>query len=508
MKNRSLVSRVVFVAACVAALVGVLFAVALFAILSLRHAESRESRSKDVAVQTLRVRALYADLEAALRGYVLSESASTRPQFLASFHSARARVPGELRRLRALVANDPTQRARVDNAQADLNRYVQDYAENIINIAQVSSAAARGPAAGDEAKHYSGQIDGALDALLKTENRRVADLSSHARRIANVALVIGVVALVLSTAFVLLFGAWVARGVAEPVRRLAGAAADVARGDLDVRLDEGGTAEVGALVSAFNSMTRSLETSRHELVAQNERLRESERHQRDLIGMVSHELRTPLAAVLGFTALLLQREFGHEERRRYLEIIDTQARRLARLAGDFLDVQLLEGGGLTLVREEFDLVELVREQARLFFLEPGEHTPVLDLPPEPVTLNADRDRLAQVVGNLLSNAVKYSPDGGEVRVTVRNGGSEAVVEVSDEGVGIADEDTERIFEKFFRTDDASTSVGGTGLGLAVAREIVQTHGGTIGVESEPGHGAVFTVRLPTTAQGKGLRRVV
>ena len=133
---------------------------------------------------------------------------------------------------------------------------------------------------------------------------------------------------------------------------------------------------------------------------------------------------------------------------------------------------------------------------------------MIDLPPEPVTLNADRDRLAQVVGNLLSNAVKYSPDGGEVRVTVRNGGSEAVVEVADEGVGIADEDTERIFEKFFRTDDASTSVGGTGLGLAVAREIVQTHGGTIDVESEPGHGAVFTVRLPTGAQGNSLRRVV
>ena len=508
MRNRSLVSRVVFVASCVAALVGVLFAVALFAILSLRHAESRESQSKDVAVQTLRVRSLYADLEASLRGYVLSESASTRPQFLASFRSARVRVPTELRRLRALVANDSTQRARVDDVQAELNRYFEDYASNIIRIAQVNSAAARGPAAGDEAKHYSQAIDGTLDALLNTENHRVTSLSSHARRIANVALGIGVAALVISTALVLLFGAWVASGVAGPVRRLAGAATDVARGELDVRLEEGGSAEVGALVTAFNSMTRSLETSRHELVAQNERLRESERHQRDLIGMVSHELRTPLAAVLGFTALLLQRDFAPEERRRYLEIIDTQARRLARLAGDFLDVQLLEGGGLTLVREEFDLVELVREQARLFFLDPGDHTPILDLPAEPVTLNADRDRLAQVVGNLLSNAVKYSPDGGEVRVTVTNGGGEAVVEVADEGVGISEEDADKIFEKFFRTDDASTSVGGTGLGLAVAREIVHTHGGSIGVDSEPGHGATFTVRLPTAAHGNGQRRAV
>jgi len=133
------------------------------------------------------------------------------------------------------------------------------------------------------------------------------------------------------------------------VRRAAAAAADVAAGDLSVRLDEGGTAEVGALVSAFNSMTRSLELSRRELLAQNDRLREGERHKRDLISMISHELRTPLAAVLGFTTLLLERDFPREEQRRYLKIVDSQARRLASLAGDFLDVQLLDGGSLTIV---------------------------------------------------------------------------------------------------------------------------------------------------------------
>jgi signal transduction histidine kinase len=247
-------------------------------------------------------------------------------------------------------------------------------------------------------------------------------------------------------------------------------------------------------------MTRSLELGRHELLTQNERLREGERHKRDLISMVSHELRTPLASVLGFTSLLLSREFPPEEQRRYLEIIDTEARRLAALAGDFLDVQLLDGGTLVLVRTPFDLVELVREQAQLFFLQLSTHRLDIDVPDAPLVVDGDRDRMSQVVGNLLSNAIKYSPEGGEIKITVRREGSDAVIAVSDQGVGIAPKDTERIFEKFFRTEEAARTVGGTGLGLAVAREIVTSHGGTLDVESEPGEGSTFSVTMPLQAR--------
>ena len=236
------------------------------------------------------------------------------------------------------------------------------------------------------------------------------------------------------------------------------------------------------------------------MITQNEQLREGEQHKRDLISMVSHELRTPLAAVLGFTALLLEREFPPDEQRRYLEIIDTQARRLAALAGDFLDVQLLAGGDLTLVRARFDLVELVREQTQLFFLEPSSHRLVLDLPGEPLVVDGDRDRLSQVVGNLLSNAIKYSPLEGEVRVSVGGEGSDAVVAVADDGIGIRAEDAPHVFDKFFRASDAAATVGGTGLGLAVARDIVLSHEGTLHVESEPGQGSTFVLRLPLGVQ--------
>jgi signal transduction histidine kinase len=291
------------------------------------------------------------------------------------------------------------------------------------------------------------------------------------------------------------------------MRRVAGAAVDVAGGDLTIRLEEGGSAEVGALITAFNSMTRSLELGRRELLTQNEQLRVGEQHKRDLISMVSHELRTPLASVLGFTSLLLQRDFPVDERRRYLEIIDTQARRLAALAGDFLDVQLLDGGALMLVRTPFDLVELVREQVQLFFLQLATHRLVIDLPDTPLVIDGDRDRMSQVVGNLLSNAIKYSPDGGEVRVAARRAGADALFAVSDDGVGIRPEDAERIFEKFFRTPEATRTVGGTGLGLAVAREIVVSHGGVLEVDSTPGEGSTFVVKVPLQAPPLGSSRV-
>ena len=492
MRRLSLVQRVGLLAAGIAALVGILFVAALFAILSLRSAEARESRSSDVTVAALQVRTLSADLESALRGYVLSNN----PRFVSIFHANRAKVPSEVGHLLSLVKNDPPQRVRAQRVASELHGYLIDYADNVIVIAQIAHAVATGQAAGSEAKRRIGEINGTLDELLAAEDLRARQASTHARNVANVAVGIGIAAIVVSSALVLLFGAWVASGVARPVRRVAEAAADVAGGDLTVRLEPEGTAEVSALVTAFNSMTRSLELGRHQLIAQNEQLREGEQHKRDLISMVSHELRTPLAAVLGFTALLLERDFPPDERRRYLQIIDSQARRLASLAGDFLDVQLLAGGDLTLVRRPFDLVELVREQTQLFFLEPASHQLVLDVPGQPLVIDGDRDRLSQVVGNLLSNAIKYSPPDGEVRVSVRSDGRDAVITVSDDGIGIGPEDVPHVFEKFYRASDAASTVPGTGLGLAVAQDIASSHKGALRVESKPGAGSTFVLRLP------------
>ncbi len=488
----SLVERVVALASAVAMVVVIVVAAALFAIISLRHAEASETRAKDVTAATLRVENIAFDLESSLRGYAISGS----PRFLLLYGDARNALPGALNRLKGLVADDPEQLRRVRAADEYLRAYVRDYGDLVIRIRQFSPETARSTAAGDEDKRRAEEIRGTLGAILAVEARRSAARAAHAKEVAKAAVILGSIALALSAALVLLFGAWVARSVAAPLRRTLGAAAQVAAGDFDVRLEERGAGEVRALLAAFNSMTRSLELGRRQLLEQNDRLRESEQHKRDLISMVSHEIRTPLASVVGFTSLLLERDFGEDEQRRYLVIIDEQARRLANVAGDFLDVQLLEGGGLSFEYAPFDLVDLTREQAELFFSHITTHTLDLDVPSEPMVVNADRDRIAQVIGNLLSNAIKYSPAGGRVSVLLGADERFARLSVTDEGIGIPAADRARIFDKFFRGPDAASAIGGTGLGLAVAREIVVSHGGRIEVESEAGRGSLFTVLLP------------
>jgi two-component system, OmpR family, sensor histidine kinase MtrB len=491
----SLVGRVTVLASAVALAVGVMFVAALVAILSLRASEAKGSHSKDVTVATLRVQNLAVDIESAVRGYALSGDR----RFLDLYNAATSQLPSAVKDLRNLTQDDSVQSRRAASAQTQLDQYLSDYAQPVIQLAQIARSQARGEAASLENERRASGIRSSLSAITQLENDRASQRAAHTRTVTRAAIGASIGALAVSAGLVLLFGAWVARRVARPVRETTAAAAEVAAGDFEIRLDENAAGEVGALVSAFNSMTRSLELGRREVLMQNEQLRESEQHKRDLISMVSHEVRTPLASVLGFTALLLERDFSPEEQRRYLEIVDAQARRLAGLAGDFLDVQLLEGGAMTLNRGPVDLGDLAREQARLFFSHSDSHRLELDVPDEPVVVDGDRDRLAQVVGNLYSNAIKYSPAGGVIRVELRPNGSHVVLAVEDEGMGIAPEDQERVFDKFFRSAEASAGIGGTGLGLAVAREIVETHGGSIDVRSQPGEGSRFWIDLPVHA---------
>jgi signal transduction histidine kinase len=154
---------------------------------------------------------------------------------------------------------------------------------------------------------------------------------------------------------------------------------------------------------------------------------------------------------------------------------------------------------MTLNRAPVDLADLAREQARLFFSHSDTHRLELDVPETPVMVDGDRDRLAQVIGNLFSNAIKYSPAGGMIHVILQPSGDAVILAVQDEGMGIAADDQERVFDKFFRSAEAASAIGGTGLGLAVAREIVETHGGSINVQSEPGEGSRFWIELPLRA---------
>ena len=493
MRHGTLVGRVVAVALLVAAVVGGSFLVFLLAVTSLRRAVDRESHSKDVTAATLRLETVAADFETGIRGFVLTRSEA----FLTPYTNAVKERPAAAFRLRQLVVGDEIQEARAARVDRLLREYITDYAQPVLLFAKISPKDARGETARDENMRRLEEIRGTLDAILETERARSAERAASVDRVERRAGVVGVVGLVASVLLILGFGAWIARRVARPVRRAASAAAEVAKGDFEVRLPEVGAGEVAALAAAFNSMTRALEAGRETLVEQNERLQESERHKSDLISMVSHELRTPLSSVLGFTSLLLQRDFPPEERRRYLQIVDTEARRLAALAEDFLDVRLLEEGRFDLDLEPVELVTLVREQVLLFFGNSGSpHRLSLEVPPEAVVVDGDRDRLAQVIGNLFSNAIKYSPEGGAIGAQVRIVRDRARLSVTDDGIGIPREHHDRVFERFFRAGAASKGIPGTGIGLAVARDIVTAHGGEMGFRSVEGHGSTFWVELP------------
>jgi len=216
------------------------------------------------------------------------------------------------------------------------------------------------------------------------------------------------------------------------------------------------------------------------------------------VAIVSHELRTPLTAVLGAARTLLREdvELDADVRRRLLEMIASEATRLSHVANDVLLASSLDAGDLRLTSTPIDVAELVRDAVDSLRPRLPQGLDVTVEVDAGVVL-ADPDRIRQVLVNLLDNAVKYSPDGGAVRVTAEPNGRFVRVAVADEGIGIERAEQERVFERFYRSDpNLELSPGGTGLGLYIARELVEQMGGRIAVLSEPGRGSTFSFVLP------------
>src|SRR3989449_4232860 len=225
--------------------------------------------------------------------------------------------------------------------------------------------------------------------------------------------------------------------------------------------------------------------------------KEVERLKDELISVVSHELRTPLTSLRGFAQLMLQRDFTPEKRREFLTILHNEAIRLTNLINDFLDIQRIESRRQVYHFDHVELLPLVRETVILFTQGSEKHTVRLQVPDSLPPVQADADRIRQVLSNLLSNALKFTPHGGEVTVGACQEGAHIKVWVADHGVGMPPEALPKLFSKFFRVDNQETRhISGTGLGLALVKEIVEAHQGHVGVESAPGQGSTFSFTLP------------
>jgi len=491
-KSRSLSTRMIAASVVLAVLVAAGFGILIHSVSTLDEARDREAHSKDVTVATVVLEKLVLDLENGLRGFVLSSN----QRFLQPLNRARAQLPGRFRDLERLVSTNPVQTRRARSLRTKINEYIRDYSVPLVDIAQDQPAAARTAIAEGEGKIRTDTIRESFAELLSAENAVAAASAASARRQSQRAIILAISTLVACALLIVLFGLYLARSIAKPVRATATAASQLAAGDLSVRLAEDGPGEVSELSKAFNAMAAELERSRKDLETQNARLRESERRKSELVTIVSHELRTPLASVLGFTSLLLSRELDQGDQRRYLEIIDLQGRRLSALLNDFLDVEHLEEGRLEFARQLIDMGTVVDEQAQLFSGQSTRHTVDVELPEKPLPVRGDPNRLAQVVGNLLSNAIKYSPEGGIVKIVGERDEQFVRVSVRDEGLGIREDLQKGVFRKFFRGDAGASGIPGSGLGLTISRSVVEAHGGRMSFKSAAGKGSVFSLELP------------
>jgi signal transduction histidine kinase len=254
--------------------------------------------------------------------------------------------------------------------------------------------------------------------------------------------------------------------------------------------------------AAVTQRTLELEQARELLRARTRDLRQeivererAERAKDEIVTIVNHELRTPLTSVRGFAELIRERDLPRETQVRYAGIMCAETERLTELLNNFLDIQRIGSEAHTYVFEPMDVGILLQEVADVFSC--GSHSIEVSVAPDLPMVRADRQRMHQAVANLIANGIKFSPGAPSVFVGASVEGDGVAISVRDEGVGIPEDKVQHLFQMFYRVDNEATrSIGGTGLGLALVKRIVDGHGGRVSVESALAKGTVFRVVLP------------
>jgi signal transduction histidine kinase len=280
------------------------------------------------------------------------------------------------------------------------------------------------------------------------------------------------------------------------LRALEHAAQRLGEGDLSARARQKGGDEIARVAAAFDHMAGELE-------ARDAALRTSDALRRQMMADVSHELKTPLTAMRGYIETLRMPEvvLDADRRNRYFETIDRETRRLERIVKDLLDLARYEHGGVVLQRRLFDIERLFENVAGRHEREAQREGVAIRIHvyPQADQVVADPDRIEQAIENLVANALRHTPAGGAITLRATQADGVATLSVSDTGGGIAPEHLPLVFERFYKVDAARAADStGSGLGLSITKAIIERHGGTIGVTSQPGQ-TVFTIALPQPA---------
>ena len=222
---------------------------------------------------------------------------------------------------------------------------------------------------------------------------------------------------------------------------------------------------------------------------------------KEFVADVSHELKTPITSIMGYADTLLEGEYDKETQERFLNVISSEARRMAKLVTDLLILSRYDNSKTaTIEKEEFDLGELVKKCQEKLEIEISKKKQNIEcfvtanVPP----VIANKEGIERVVLNIMTNSIKYTQEGGNIKIYVGFVYNDAYIKIIDNGIGIPEDDLERIFERFYRVDKARTrEMGGTGLGLSIAKEILDQHNGSIDIKSEQGKGTEVVIRIPT-----------
>jgi len=487
--HRGITARVVLVTGVMTLILGAAFVLLIVAVRGQRDAGQLALRSQEAITAGSELQKTVITLETGLRGFVGSSNERT----LEPWNQGLQQYPGQVRRLAALVSDEPTQQMLVRRIASDIDDYVNLWGKPLLALARDRPAQARAVIVNANGRTRIDTIRNEFNTLFEQERAVAASREHKAEGRSNLSIAAGIGGLALLLLLAAGFALFLRRYVVGPVKTVAGASRSLAEGDMSVRVPPAGTTEIGDLGRAFNSMADSIERGRREVA---EHARELERSNEELdrfAAVTSHDLQAPLATISMYVQLLEARH-GRElgSAGQLVDGISAATGHARELIRGLLEYSRAGRGELR--KDPLNMKRVVNEVLDVLagpIEEAGAAIEVRDMP----VVYADHRNISQVFQNLISNAVKFSDGDPRVKITADRVDSSWWFAVSDNGIGMEPSKAEEIFEPFHRLHGEG-AYPGTGIGLAVCERIIEHHGGRIWAESAPGKGSTFRFTLP------------